>query len=132
MTKPALYVRRLTLPDEDGLIRVEVRARNETVAANGEGYTSPPHLMQFAETLVTFPKQIPDSASFTLASGDCTIAIILETVGNLGSVAMDVRLEVHPDVAVLRIHSEPGLLMHFGQQLRSVAALSAEEAQLPQ
>ena len=110
MTNPALHLVRLSLPDEDGLMRVEVRAQNAAVAANGQGYTSPIDLMMFAERLSTFPEQIPDSASFRLVSGDCTIDIGLETVGSLGSVAVNVRIEADANLAVLAIQSEPGLL----------------------
>jgi hypothetical protein len=131
-----LLFRRLTAPDEDGLIRVAVHAKNESVAGSVEVYTSPASVASFAELLMTFPERVPSAGSFAAASGDCELAIDLETAGSTGHVAIKVQMESgtdrFPDTAVLWLRTEPAWLTRFGQDLWSMAMLDAGEAQLPQ
>lgn len=136
VNEKVLLFRRLTTPDEDGLIRVAVHAKNDAVAASVEVYTSQASLTSLAESLMTFPERIPSAASFTAASGSCQLTIELETVGSAGHVAIRMRMESgdtrFTDTAVLWLRSEPASLIRLGHDLRSVASLDSVAAQLPE
>lgn len=136
MHQQKLQIRRLNSPDEDGLIRVAVHARNEAVAALVEVYTTPNALGAFADALKTFPARIPSSYSFSASSGDSEITIDIETVGSAGHVSIHIEVKCsagkHIDTATLWIRSQPWALAVFGQHLRHVVDLSTVEAELPE
>jgi hypothetical protein len=130
-----LMFRRLSAPDQDGLIRIEVRARNETIAAAGEGLTSASSLVTFAKVLDEFPKQLPASASFSAKSGGCDIDIALETLDRSGHVGIKVTIQEGTDAqghsATLWLKTQPIALISLARQIRSIADLSSEMADLP-
>ena len=130
MAASTLRIQRLSRPDEDDLIRVSVRAENEAIAARGWAYTSPNSLSQFAGVLASFPRQIPDTVAYSMASGECSIAFDLATIGRTGSLEVTVRIESGRNAATISILSEPGMLNVFGQQVASVASLTSDEAEL--
>jgi hypothetical protein len=131
----ALAFRRLSKPDEVGLMRIEVRAKNEIVAAAGEGLTSAKSLVRFAEILSSFPEQLPASASYSAACGSFDIAISLLTLDNSGHVGIKVFIQESAtpqgNSATLWLKTQPSALMDLAQQLRRVADLASEVAELP-
>ena len=131
----ALTFRRLGKPDEDGLIRLEVRAQNAIISAVGEGLTTAKSLALFAEALKFFPKQLPDSASFSAVGCGCDVAVSLKTVNSSGHVGISVLIQEddgpQKNSATLWLKTQPSALMNLALQLRKVAELSSESAELP-
>jgi hypothetical protein len=130
-----LAFRRLGKPDEDGLIRLEVRAQNEIISAVGEGLTSTKNIVFFADALNLFPKQLPDSASFSAVGCGRDVAIGLKTLDSSGHVGIEVLIQeddrTQGNSATLWLKTRPSALMDLARQLRKVADLSSEFAELP-
>jgi len=131
----SLAFRRLGKPDEDGLIRLEIRAQNEIISAIGEGLTSAKNIVFFADTLNSFPKQLPDSASFSAVGCGCDVVISVKTLNSSGHVGIKVLIQEDDhsrgNSAILWLKTQPNALMGFAQQLRRVADLTSEFAKLP-
>lgn len=131
--KEALTLHRLTPPDEDGLIRIEVRASNEALMAIGQGYTSSAALMAFAQSLDTFAE--PIASLFRAVHGDGEVEIALKTLDGLGHIGIKVSVREgaadRENAASLWLNTQPGALMTFARRLRNVASLSSAWAELP-
>jgi hypothetical protein len=132
---PTLTFHRLSKPDEDGLIFIRVRAKNEIVAATGEGYTSAKSLLKFAEELSVFPSHLPASSAFSARCGSCVVVIELETLDGSGHVG--IKVSIHEgttpqlNTATLWLTTYPHALMSLSQQLQKIADLSVDHADLP-
>jgi len=133
--KHALVFHRLSKPDEDNLIFIRIRARNEVVEATGEGYTSAESLREFADELDVFPRHIPSSSAFSAQCGSCEVVIELETLDGSGHVGIKVSIQEsttpRSNTATLWLTTNPHALMGLSQQLRKVADLSSDIADLP-
>jgi hypothetical protein len=133
--RQALVFRRLSKPDADGLIRIQIRAQNSILAAMGEGLTSAKSLVAFADTLNCFPTQLSDSTSFSAVGCGCDVAINLKTLDGSGHVGVNVSIqeEAHSQgsSATLWLKTEPTALLDLARQLRRLVDLSADVAELP-